>query len=86
MVLVAGATLVLGTFLSARSLQLGAPVPTIAATSVAGNLAAISAGPAIFGDPLPHGTFGLTLRICAFALVLGATVLTPTPASVEQPG
>lgn len=86
LIVVAGITLVVGTALSARSLQLGEPVPTIATTSVAGNLAAITAGPVVFADPLPHGTFGLTVRICAFALVLVATAFTPTPASTEQPG
>lgn len=83
LILVIGLTLGLGVAISARSLQLGDAVPVIAVTSVVGNLPAIAAGPIVFGEPLPSDPLNLTLRISAFALVLVATALTPTPATVS---
>ncbi len=68
-----------GLVLSARSLQDGKAVPVIAATSAAANLFTIASGPAIFGEPLPEDTLGLTLRLLAFALVIAACALTPGP-------
>jgi hypothetical protein len=66
-----------GLLVSARSLQLGPPVPVIAATSAAANVFTIAAGPLVFGEPLPSGTAGLVLRLAAFALVVVAAALTP---------
>jgi drug/metabolite transporter (DMT)-like permease len=42
-----------GLLVSARSLQRGAAVPVIAATSVATNIATIASGPIVFGEPMP---------------------------------
>lgn len=68
-----------GLVVSARSLQLGRAVPVIAVTSVAANVFTIAAGPAVFAEPLPEDTLGLSLRIAAFALVISAAALTPAP-------
>lgn len=69
----------LGLLVSARSLQLGAAVPVIAVTSAAANVCTIAAGPLVFGEPVPSGALGLTTRVLAFVLVIGAAALTPPP-------
>ncbi len=68
-----------GLLISARSLQLGEAVPMIALTSVAANLTTISAGPIVFGEPLPAGRGALVVRLVAFTLVVVAAALTPPP-------
>lgn len=68
-----------GLTVSARSLQLGKAVPVIAVTSATANVWTIAAGPAVFGEPLPDDTFGLVVRLVAFALVISAAALTPAP-------
>jgi multidrug transporter EmrE-like cation transporter len=69
-----------GLLVSAKSLQLGEAVPVIAVTSVAANVVTITAGPVVFGDPMPSDTVGLIARLLAFALVVSAAALTPVPA------
>jgi hypothetical protein len=65
-------------FASARSLQIGPAVPVIAVTAIVGNAAAVVAGIVVFGDPL--GTGGTAVvRVLAFALVVGASLLIPGP-------
>ena len=68
-----------GLTVSARSLQLGKAVPVIAVTSAAANIWTISAGPIVFGEPLPDEPLALTVRLLAFALVIFAAALTPAP-------
>src|SRR4051812_25986640 len=68
-----------GLLVSGRSLQLGDAVPVIAITSAVANVMTIASGPIVFGEPLPHDTLGLALRIIAFVLVVAATALTPPP-------
>jgi hypothetical protein len=68
-----------GLLVSARSLQLGEAVPVIALTSAAANLTTIAAGPIVFSEHLPAGSFDLVLRLAAFALVIVAASLTPPP-------
>src|SRR4051794_26212 len=68
-----------GLAVSARSLQVGEAVSVIAVTSACANLCTIAAGPAVFGEPLPDDPFALALRLLAFALVIGASALTPPP-------
>lgn len=68
-----------GFVVSARSLQLGPAVAVIALTSVAANVVTIAAGPVVFGEPLPDAPAGLALRLLAFALIIGGSVLTPGP-------
>jgi hypothetical protein len=75
----------IGLLVSARSLQLGDAVPVIALTSAAANLTTITAGPTVFGEPLPAGNGALALRIVAFALVIVASALTPPPTAREAP-
>jgi hypothetical protein len=70
----------IGLLVSARSLQLGEAVPVIAITSAAANLTTISAGPIVFGEPLPAGRLELAVRIVAFAFVIVAAAMTPPPA------
>jgi hypothetical protein len=65
-----------GLLVSARSLQLGPPVPVIAATSATANVFTIAAGPLVFREPLPDDTLGLALRLLAFAVVVLAAALT----------
>jgi hypothetical protein len=71
-----------GLLISARSLQLGDAVPMIALTSAAANLTTITAGPVVFGEPLPAGQVALVVRVLAFALVVLAAALTPPPMRV----
>jgi multidrug transporter EmrE-like cation transporter len=72
-----------GMVVSARSLQVGDAVPVIAATSAAANLTTIASGLVVFGEPLPDGALGVTARLAAFALVVLAAFLTPTPTPAE---
>ena len=73
----------IGLTVSARSLQQGAAVPVIAATSAAANLVTIASGPIVFREPMPDDPLGFGLRIAAFALVIAAASLTPPPRAVE---
>ncbi|MDX6666391.1 MAG: hypothetical protein QOG68_2597 [Solirubrobacteraceae bacterium] len=68
-----------GVLVSGRSLQLGDAVPVIAVTSAVANVLTIASGPVVFGEPLPHDTLGLVVRVAAFVLVIAATALTPPP-------
>lgn len=73
-----------GLLVSTRSLQRGRPVPVIATTSAAANVVTIAAGPIVFGEPMPSGAVGLTLRVLAFALVVTAAALTPPPQARDE--
>ena len=75
----------IGLTVSARSLQQGAAVPVIAATSAAANLVTIASGPIVFGEPMPDDPLGFAIRIAAFALVIVAASLTPPPGAAEEP-
>lgn len=75
-----------GLVVSARSLQLGDAVPVIAVTSAAANLSTIAAGLVVFGEPLPEGGLGITLRMLAFVLVVCAAALTPGPVRAVSGG
>jgi hypothetical protein len=72
-----------GLLVSARSLQRGRAVPVIAVTSTAANITTIAAGPIVFGEPMPDGPLGVTVRLLAFALVIAAAALTPPPRTRE---
>jgi drug/metabolite transporter (DMT)-like permease len=73
-----------GLLISARSLQIGPPVPVIAVTSIAANATTILAGPIVFGDPMPDHAAGVVVRVLAFVLVISAAALTPPPVKLEQ--
>src|SRR3989442_412236 len=66
-------------FASARALQVGEGVSTIAITTVCANVSAILGGILVFGDPLGEDAYAITARACAFALVIVAAGLTPAP-------
>jgi hypothetical protein len=74
-----------GLLVSARSLQIGPAVPVIAITSTTANALTIAAGPLVFGEPLPDGALAITVRLAAFALVIGAAALTPPPMRTPAP-
>lgn len=71
----------------ARSLQLGDPVEVIVVSSVAANCAAIVGGVLVFGDPVGSDALAIIARSAAFAAVIGAAALIPTPQhhAVKQP-
>jgi len=73
-----------GLAVSARSLQVGEAVSVIAITSASANLCTIAAGPIVFGEPLPSDGLELAVRVLAFALVIGASALTPPPLGGEE--
>ena len=75
----------IGLVVSARSLQVGEAVSVIAVTSACANLCTIAAGPIVFGEPLPNDKLDLVLRLLAFALVIGASALTPPPLRADDP-
>jgi hypothetical protein len=73
-----------GLLVSTRSLQRGRAVPVIAITSAAANVVTIAAGPIVFGEPMPSGALGVTVRLIAFALVVAAAALTPPPRARDE--
>jgi hypothetical protein len=73
-----------GLLVSTRSLQRGRAVPVIAITSAAANVTTIAAGPIVFGEPMPSGPLGVTVRLAAFALVVTAAALTPPPRTPDE--
>jgi drug/metabolite transporter (DMT)-like permease len=66
-------------FASARALQVGEGVTTIAITTVSANVSAILGGILVFGDPLGEDAYAIVARACAFTLVIAAAALTPAP-------
>ena len=72
-------------YASAKALQDGEPVPVIAITGTAANVAGILGGIIVFGEPLPANPVVLTLQCIAFALVLVAAWLIPGPVHAGSP-
>jgi drug/metabolite transporter (DMT)-like permease len=66
-------------YASARGLQDGDAVPVIAVTGTAANIAGISGGILVFGDPMPGSAVGIVFQSVAFVLVLVAAALMPAP-------
>ena len=66
-------------YASAKSLQDGEPVPVIAVTGSAANVAGIVGGIIVFGDPVSASPVALAAQCLAFALVLCAAWLIPAP-------
>jgi drug/metabolite transporter (DMT)-like permease len=66
-------------YASARALQVGEGVSTIAITTVCANVSAILGGILVFGDPLGDDAYAIIARSCAFALVIAAAAFTPAP-------
>ncbi len=77
--LLAGVASVMAFYASARGMQDGEAVPVIAATSTAANLSCILGGIIVFGDPLPGDPLGMAVQLVAFALVVVAALVTPSP-------
>lgn len=66
-------------FALARGMQLGAAIPVIATASVATNCGAIIGGVLVFGDPIGSGFIEGAARCAAFAAVIAAAALMPSP-------
>jgi hypothetical protein len=61
----------------ARSLQLGDPIDVIVVSSIAVNVAAITGGVLVFGDPVGSNALAVITRSAAFAAVIVAAALIP---------
>jgi drug/metabolite transporter (DMT)-like permease len=77
--LVCVASSVAAFYASARGLQDGDPVPVIAITGTAANVAGIFGGIIVFGDPLSANPLTLGIECFAFCLVIAAAWLMPAP-------
>jgi drug/metabolite transporter (DMT)-like permease len=77
--LVAVCASVIAFYTSARGLQDGEAVPVIAVTGTAANIAGITGGIVVFGDPMAGGALGVTLQALAFVLIVVASALMPAP-------
>jgi multidrug transporter EmrE-like cation transporter len=66
-------------YASAKALQDGDPIPVIAITGTAANVAGIVGGIIVFGDPMAGNPLSLIVQVLAFVLVLGAAWLMPAP-------
>ncbi|HUA74295.1 MAG TPA: hypothetical protein VL988_06005 [Solirubrobacteraceae bacterium] len=66
-------------YASARGLQDGDAVPVIAVTGTAANIAGITGGILVFGDPMAGSPLGLTLQSIAFVAVIVAAAMMPAP-------
>jgi len=66
-------------YASARGLQVGEAVPVIVMTGTAANIATMSGGFIVFGDPMPGDALGIVVQACAFVMVCVASALTPAP-------
>ncbi len=66
-------------YASARGLQDGDAVPVIAVTGTAANIAGITGGIVVFGDPMAGSPAGIVLQSLAFVLVIVAAALMPAP-------
>jgi len=72
MLLVAVLASIVAFYASARGLQDGEPVPVIAVTGTAANIAGIAGGIVVFGDPMAGSALGVTLPVRA--IFMGPTV------------
>jgi hypothetical protein len=77
--MVAAIAAVLAFYALARSLQLGDAVEVIVVSSIAANCAAIVGGVLVFGDPVGSDALSIIARSAAFAAVIAAAALIPTP-------
>jgi hypothetical protein len=76
----------LGAFYAlARSLQLGQAIDVIVISSVAVNVAAITGGVLVFGDPVGSNALAVVARACAFAAVIVAAILLPAAPRTPAP-
>jgi drug/metabolite transporter (DMT)-like permease len=82
--IVAAAGSAIAFYASAKSLQDGQAVEVIAITGTAANIACISGGIIVFGDPMPGTVLGVCIQAFAFLLVIFASALTPAPVRSAQ--
>lgn len=68
----------------ARALQVGGAIQVIALSSVAANLAAITGGVLVFGDPMGGDAPGIVARVVAFAAVIAAAGLVHGPVRAAE--
>jgi len=73
-------------YASAKGLQDGDPVPVIAITGTAANVAGVIGGIIVFGDPLSANPVALSVECLAFALVIVAAWLMPAPVHAAPAG
>jgi drug/metabolite transporter (DMT)-like permease len=73
-------------YASARGLQDGDAVPVIAVTGTAANIAGITGGILVFGDPMPGSAAGVIFQSLAFILVIVASALMPAPVRSARVG
>jgi hypothetical protein len=73
-------------YASAKGLQDGDPVPVIAITGTAANIAGVIGGIIVFGDPLSANPVALSIECFAFALVIVAAWLMPAPVHAAPAG
>ena len=71
-------------YATARALQIGGAIQVITLSSVAANLAAISGGVLVFGDPVGSDTLGIVARGAAFAAVIAAAALVQGPVRAAE--
>jgi hypothetical protein len=69
----------------ARALQLGGAIDVIVVSSVAVNLAAITGGVLVFGDPVGSNALAVVARVSAFAAVIVAACLLPAAPRTPAP-
>jgi drug/metabolite transporter (DMT)-like permease len=67
-------------FALARGLQDGGAIQVIAVSTIASNIAAVLGGILVFGDPMGSDVLGIAAKVTAFAAVIGAAALMPSPA------
>jgi drug/metabolite transporter (DMT)-like permease len=72
-------------YASAKGLQDGDPVPVIAITGTAANVAGVIGGIIVFGDPLSGNPALLAVECLAFLFVIGAAWLMPAPVRAAGP-
>jgi drug/metabolite transporter (DMT)-like permease len=72
-------------FALARGLQVGGAIQVIALSTIASNVAAVLGGIIVFGDPVGGDVLAITGRVVAFAAVIGAAALMPSPGAPRTP-
>ncbi len=66
-------------FALARGMQVGGAIQVIALSTMASNLAAVLGGILVFGDPMGSDALAITAKVAAFAAVIAAAALMPSP-------
>ena len=82
--IVAVVTGIFAQYSAVRALQEGDAVPVIAITGLSANVANISGGILVFGDPLAGSALGIVLQGIAFCCICAAAFLVPTAGTRER--